>query len=115
MDLKHLFLSIDGRIGRQQFWLGVIPLAIIGAIASFIDPVAGGIVVLALLYFHVCVQGKRWHDRGKSAWWFLISLIPIVGAIWVIVECGCLAGSPESNQYGPAPTGGVVATPTTTA
>ncbi len=115
MDLKHLYTSIDGRIGRQQFWFGVIPLIIVGLIVSFINPVAGFIVAIALIYFHVCVQGKRWHDRGKSAWWVLIGFIPIVGPIWVIVECGCLAGSPEANEYGPAPTGGVVATPTTTA
>ena len=82
--------------------------------ASFINPIAGFVVGIALIYFHVCVQGKRWHDRGKSAWWVLIAFIPLVGAIWVIVECGCLAGSPEPNEYGPAPAGGVTVSPSTT-
>jgi uncharacterized membrane protein YhaH (DUF805 family) len=113
VDLKHLYTSIDGRIGRQQFWFGVIPLIVIGMAVSYFNPIAGFVVGIALIYFHVCVQGKRWHDRGKSAWWVLIGLIPIVGSIWVIVECGFLAGSPEPNDYGPAPTSGVVAASTT--
>ena len=46
MDIKHLYTSIDGRIGRQQFWFGVIPLIIVGMIASFINPVAGFVVAI---------------------------------------------------------------------
>lgn len=113
MDFKHLFTSLDGRIGRQQFWIGAISLGVIGALFSFINPIVGIIAALALLYFHICVQGKRWHDRGKSAWWVLISFVPLVGLVWVIVECGCLAGSPEPNEYGPAPTTGAIPSPTT--
>ena len=114
MDFKHLFTSIDGRIGRKEFWIGALSLSVIGVIFSLINPIAGIVAAIALLFFHVCVQGKRWHDRGKSAWWVLISFIPLVGPIWVLVECGCLAGSPEVNEYGPAPVGGAVPSPTIT-
>ncbi len=114
MDFKHLFASLDGRIGRQQFWIGWIIISVISAAFSFISPIVGLIAALVLLYSHICVQGKRWHDRDKSAWWVLISLVPLVGLVWVIVECGCLAGSPEPNRFGPAPITGAVPAPTTT-
>ena len=77
MDLKHLYTSIDGRIGRQQFWFGVIPLIVIGMAVPSINPISGFVVGIATIHFHVCAQGKRWHDRGKSPWWVLIVLLPI--------------------------------------
>ena len=50
---------------------------------------------------------RRWHDRDKSGWWTLIGLIPVVGAIWILVECGCLKGSDGPNRFGADPLGGV--------
>jgi uncharacterized membrane protein YhaH (DUF805 family) len=46
---------------------------------------------------------KRCHDRGKSAWWCLLLIIPIVGLIWAIVDLGILAGTQGANEYGPDP------------
>ena len=42
------------------------------------------------------------HDLGKSGWYLLIGLIPIVGWIIVIVWAAT-EGSPEPNEYGPSP------------
>ena len=50
-----------------------------------------GPVIITLSWFllsvwiTLAVQVKRWHDLSKSGWWALINLIPVVGAIWVIV------------------------------
>ena len=49
------------------------------------------------------MQVKRWHDRGKSGWWVLIALIPLVGPIWAIIETGFLPGTSGPNEYGPDP------------
>ena len=35
MDWKYLFTTRDGRIGRQQWWLGLIP--IIGGIWALVE------------------------------------------------------------------------------
>ena len=48
----------------------------------------------------LAVWAKRWHDRGKSGWWNLIALIPIIGPIWALVESGFLKGDCGSNRYG---------------
>jgi uncharacterized membrane protein YhaH (DUF805 family) len=68
-------------------------------------------VLLLIAYFVLAIwislalQIKRWHDRDKSGVWVFISLIPFVGAIWVLVECGFLDGTPGPNKYGPSPKG----------
>jgi uncharacterized membrane protein YhaH (DUF805 family) len=128
-----LFTKLDGRIGRQQWWLGLIVLVVAIWIIMFvitmlfgqemtqgvtdggmsyqsnISPV--GIVLMIIVYIpflwaSICLSGKRWHDRGKSAWWILIGLIPIIGGIWALVENGFLKGTDGPNQYGPDPLAG---------
>jgi uncharacterized membrane protein YhaH (DUF805 family) len=61
------------------------------------------IVMLVFLYPTLAVYAKRWHDRGKSGWWTLILLIPIIGPLWALIECGFLRGTEGPNQYGADP------------
>jgi uncharacterized membrane protein YhaH (DUF805 family) len=51
----------------------------------------------------LAVFAKRWHDRDKSGWWSLILLVPFIGSIWALVECGCLPGTEGPNRYGADP------------
>jgi uncharacterized membrane protein YhaH (DUF805 family) len=64
-----------------------------------------GIAALILLYPSLALYAKRWHDRGKSGWWTLIGLIPVIGGIWILIELGILRGTNGPNQYGPDPLG----------
>jgi uncharacterized membrane protein YhaH (DUF805 family) len=48
------------------------------------------------------VAVRRLHDTGRSGWWFLISLIPLVGAIWLLVMLTEDSQSGE-NRYGKNP------------
>jgi uncharacterized membrane protein YhaH (DUF805 family) len=57
-----------------------------------------------MIWVSLATQVKRWHDRDKSGWWCLINLIPYIGGIWVLVECGCLRATEGANSYGPDPT-----------
>ena len=72
--------------------------------------VVASLILLAIMipasWIYYAGIAKRFHDRGKSGWMTLIILIPYVGGIWVLVECGCLAGTPGPNAYGPDPLGG---------
>ena len=114
MDWKYLYLSLDGRIGRASYWIGSIVLSIIVFIAQMVDFAIGtmqeggfgiisGIASLAMIYPSIVVTAKRWHDRGKSGWWTLILLVPVIGALWMLIECGFLKGTDGDNQYGPDP------------
>ena len=129
MDIVSLLTSFEGRINRAKWWLGVLILMILEGIVSYIigmtmgvdmmgssDPdlmkqgiiamsVPLGIVSLIILYPSLALYTKRWHDRGKSGWWTLIILVPLIGAIWALIELGILRGTVGSNQYGPDPLG----------
>ena len=61
--------------------------------------------MLCMAWFGVAVTAKRWHDRNRSGWTVLIFLIPIVGQIWTLVECGFLKGNQNDNRFGPSPLG----------
>ncbi|MEX0344316.1 MAG: DUF805 domain-containing protein [Rhizobiaceae bacterium] len=109
MDWKYLFTSYEGRINRAQFWAGVGVMIAISIVVNIIDVMVGtegilGLIVgLAMLYFALAVYAKRWHDRDKSGWWSLIMLVPVIGFVWFLVECGILPGTQGANRFGPDP------------
>ncbi|BFM17219.1 hypothetical protein R50073_34020 [Maricurvus nonylphenolicus] len=43
---------------------------------------------------------KRLHDRGRSAWFLFLGLIPVIGPIWITIECGFLSGDQDENEFG---------------
>lgn len=62
----------------------------------------GGIYALAVLVPGIAVTVRRLHDTNRSGWWIFIILIPIIGAIALLVFM-VLDSKPESNQYGENP------------
>lgn len=108
---RELF-SFEGRIGRQSYWLRALLLWGINIIAVIMFAVAGdggaasiplllvGVAIYAVAFFgSLATTVKRLHDRGRSGWFMLIALIPLVG-LWLIVEVGFLSGDPAANEYG---------------
>jgi len=117
--MQSLLFSFNGRIRRQQFWLASIGVGVVYGIVYAIVmmlmrnggamAMVGSLIMLvflvAYLWAALAIQVKRWHDRDKSWVWIFISFIPIVGAIWTLIECGFLDGTPGPNKYGPSPKG----------
>ncbi|WP_333607559.1 DUF805 domain-containing protein [Arsukibacterium sp.] len=56
---------------------------------------------LALLVPSIAIAARRLHDTGRSGWWQLIALIPLIGAIVLIVFL--VMDSTADNEYGPNP------------
>jgi len=129
MDIVSLLTSYEGRINRAKWWLVLLILVIVQWIVWYIIAMTMGvdmmatsdpaqmeqamtavgvpviIVSLIFLYPTLALYTKRWHDRGKSGWWTLIILIPLIGGIWALIELGILRGTVGPNQYGPDPLG----------
>jgi uncharacterized membrane protein YhaH (DUF805 family) len=114
-------ISPAGRIGRGLYWLtGVIQLLGVVGLCTYIlaIPVAenprtgfnGPLFFLlgaVVIWIGICASIKRFHDRGKSAWWILIALVPFIGGIWMFIELGILPGDQDANEYGePGGSGG---------
>ena len=68
---------------------------------------AFGFTVFGLLVCWVvlAVSVKRCHDRGRSGWFLLANLIPVVGSLWVLVELGFQPAAEAGNRYEPDPPG----------
>ena len=62
----------------------------------------GAVYALAVLIPGLAVAVRRLHDTGKSGWWLLIGLVPLIGAIVLIVFMAT-EGEPGNNAYGPNP------------
>ena len=118
------FFSPSGRIGRAQWWLAQIAvIAILIAVFVLLGVLHGAteptqatdaallaigflillIISILLIWVTFCLTVKRYHDRGKSAWWYLIQFIPIIGGIWALVELGFCSGDDGDNEYGDGP------------
>ncbi len=61
------------------------------------------VIFVAAVWIGFAVGVKRYHDRGKSGWWVLIVLVPVIGGLWYLIECGFLRGTIGPNAYGPDP------------
>ena len=114
MDWKYLFTSLEGRISRQSYWMGALAIFVITIIAALLDlglgtmkesgiGIISAIAAVVMIYPSIVLYAKRWHDRGKSGWWTLIGLVPVIGGLWLLIECGFLRGTIGDNHYGPDP------------
>lgn len=107
----HIFLSLKGRVSRRTFWLyGVAALLGLGLLGHALLGIAGveegrieAIVNLLLVWPAVAVSAKRWQDRDRAPWWVLITLVPVVGWLWALIDNGFVRGTPGPNRFGGAP------------
>ncbi|MGV7165051.1 DUF805 domain-containing protein [Xanthomonas citri] len=121
LPLKR-YADFNGRSRRKEYWMfalmqllvlfvfgGLFAVAALamgnengpGALAWLIGAVMV-IVCLALIVPGIAVTVRRLHDQDKSGWFYLISLVPYVGA-FVLLVFMCIEGTPGPNQYGENP------------
>ena len=110
-SLKELLFTFDGRVNRAKWWgVGFFSwlLIFLGYGVVFILESTVLLTVLFIVYIgavlaNLAVSIKRWHDRGKSGWFYLVVLIPIAGPMYALIELGFLPGEEDANEYGPNP------------
>ncbi len=107
------YTTFSGRASRAEFWWWWLTLLIILFCTGVLDALLFGtgpndgqpisvLVTLALLLPNLAVGARRLHDLDKSAWWLLLPLIPIIGAL-VLLYFYIQAGEEGENRFG-APT-----------
>lgn len=111
--LQH-YADFTGRARRSEYWYFVLFNFIVSILIGLsLGVIAGLLNVPALVYLaylwslavfipSLAVSVRRLHDIGRSGWWLLLSLIPLVGAIILIIWY-CTDSQPGANQYGPNP------------
>jgi uncharacterized membrane protein YhaH (DUF805 family) len=100
------YVNFNGRALRSEYWFWFLFVVLAQVVLAIVDSVMGLNVLtivfgLAALLPGIAVSIRRLHDIDKSGWFLLLSLIPIVGAIIVLVWM-CQAGTPGPNRFGPA-------------
>ena len=113
IDVLKKYTVFEGRARRMEYWMFILFNLIIAMVLSILDrvifstPMEGVgplyiVYMLAVLLPSIAVLIRRLHDIGKSGWWFFIALIPIVGAIWLLVLL-LTEGQKGDNEYGSNP------------
>lgn len=95
------YATFDGRARRSEYWWWCLATFIVGCVLGWI-PILGWLISLALIVPGIAVGVRRLHDLNKTGWLYLLCLIPIVGAILLIVWF-VQPGTAGSNQYGDDP------------
>jgi len=106
--VRDNYANFNGRATRQEYWMFVLFNMIFAVVAMVVDVFLGLgflnlIYMLAVIIPSIAVFARRMHDIDKSGWWIFISIIPLIGAIWLIVLL-VKDGDPDLNQYGPPST-----------
>lgn len=108
LDVLKKYAVFNGRARRQEYWMfalfNIIALIIVAVVDFAIGtyPLLYAVYALAVFLPGLGVLVRRLHDTGRSGWWFLIILIPLVGAIILIVFLAT-EGNQTDNEYGPNP------------
>jgi uncharacterized membrane protein YhaH (DUF805 family) len=104
------YAVFSGRARRSEYWWFVLFNLVVNIVLSLVDLVIFGsgssvlslIFGLAVLIPGIAVSVRRLHDLGKSGWWLLIALVPLIGAV-LLIWWFSQAGTSGDNEYGPDP------------
>lgn len=106
--IKNCF-NVKGRTRMSAYWWYALDVAIIEAVCGGLTAATGGVlgVLLAIVsvlaaIISVTITIRRLHDIGRSAWFLLWFLFPVVGQI-VLLVATLRRGDSGPNKYGPNP------------
>jgi len=104
------YAVFEGRARRKEYWMFFLFNIIFAFVIAFVEGMVGspGIVymiyVLGVFIPGLAVGARRLHDTGRSGWWLLLYLLPIIGPI-VLLVFFVLDSQPGDNEYGANPKG----------
>ncbi|MCZ6482632.1 MAG: DUF805 domain-containing protein [Alphaproteobacteria bacterium] len=105
------FADFATRSSRSEYWWFMLFYFLVGLVVTIIQftmEMTSGII--DLLVFLVCivptisVSARRLHDIGRSGWWLLIGLIPLIGAL-ILIFWAVKPGEDGDNRFGANPLG----------
>ena len=99
------YATFSGRASRSEYWwfllFQLLVIALVAAVVESLVPFAQ----LVLLLPGLAVICRRLHDTGRTGWWLLLLLVPVIG--WIILLVFMLESSKtEGDRFGPTGGGG---------
>ncbi|MBS3965533.1 MAG: DUF805 domain-containing protein [Methylomonas sp.] len=108
------YAVFKGRATRREYWYFTLFNILAVGVFGLIDQLMGtfnfdagygplsAIYTLAMILPGLGVSIRRLHDTGRSGWWFMITIIPIIGLL-VFLYFALLDSDPNPNEYGESP------------
>lgn len=104
------YLDFGGRSNRGEYWYWVLDSILISIVLSFVDQalfggfgdnvnVLGGIWGLATFIPSIALGVRRLHDIGRTGWWLLIILVPVIGFL-VLLYFAVQPPEDGENRFG---------------
>ena len=96
------YATFDGRAGRQEFWMFFLANIIVNFVINIVEGIIGtggvisGLYSLAVLVPQIALGTRRLHDIGKSGWWQLAALVPVLG--WLALLFFYVQGSQAGDM-----------------
>ena len=91
-----------GRSRRSEYWWATLFVALVNRILQAVEiPVLLYLWAIVVLIFSTALVIRRLHDVGKSGWWYLFVLLPVIG--WVVLLVQYCKDSGPDNRWGPNP------------
>jgi uncharacterized membrane protein YhaH (DUF805 family) len=105
------YATFSGRARRPEYWWFALFIWIGTLVTGLLDSMIFGpdmgllgmIWGLGLILPAIAVGVRRLHDIGRSGWWMLIGLIPIIGTL-LLIYWFVQPSVPGNNAFGPEPT-----------
>ena len=98
--------TLQGRASRSEYWWFALFMFLAQIVLFAVDMSLGtplSILVFAAIPAAFCAIVRRLHDLGKSGWWYLIILIPLLG-VFIVLFWFVSEGEDVANYYGEVPT-----------
>ena len=108
------YADFSGRAPRAEYWWFYLLVIVIYFVGMILDSMIGSnfggsgygmftaLAAVALLIPSLAAGARRLHDTDRSGWWLLIALIPLIGAIILLVFL-VTQGTQGPNSYGEDP------------
>lgn len=101
------YAVFTGRARRKEYWMFFLFNVLITLALEVIDGLLGTTFIgalygLVVLIPSIAVTVRRLHDIGRTGWWALIGLIPVLGFI-VLLIFAATDGDRGHNEYGADP------------
>ncbi len=107
-DVIKKYAAFTGRATRKEYWMFFLINALIGITLNLVEGDVGNmglisaIYSLALLTPSIAVAVRRLHDTGRSGWWLLIGIFPLIGGI-ILIYFLVQDSEAGTNIYGARP------------
>ncbi len=105
------YADFQGRASRSEFWwfalfyfLLSFAVGIVGAASDTLGGLLNLVLSLGLLLPSLAVSIRRLHDTDRTGWWILLYLVPVIGAI-VLIVFFVQRGTDGANRFGADPLG----------